>query len=278
MATYAIGDVQGCYAELVDLLATFNYNPDKDKLWFAGDLVNRGPESLKVLRHIKALPNTVVVLGNHDWHLLTLTRSTTPPTETLNHTMDDILNAEDREELLDWLTEQKMAHFDEHLNVFMSHAGLPPGWSATQALGYAQEIETLLTSNQLGDLLDVLYGDEPDLWSEQLTGFDRARYIVNALCRMRYLDPTGRLILEVKGKPQNQPPGHIPWFNAEQTQFNQTRVLFGHWASLEGVTHHPQAIALDTGCVWGRQLSALRLEDGAWFRVKSTKNKHEKNK
>lgn len=267
MATYAIGDIQGCVEQLQSLLKHIHYRPGQDALWFAGDLVNRGPSSLDVMRMVSTLPDVVVVLGNHDWHLLTLALAPNPPSETTQHTMADILDAPDRDYLIGWLCQQKMLHYDSTFNVVMSHAGIPPCWNVSDGLRLAAEVEGILKSDQLPDLLDHLYGDEPNTWAESLSGHDRHRYIINALCRMRYVNSSGGLVLEVKGKPQQQPAALRPWYEAKHALLSNTRVLFGHWAALEGHTSHANAIALDTGCVWGGRLSAFRLDDEQWFHV-----------
>lgn len=264
MATYAIGDVQGCYKSLMTLLELIDYQPSQDVLWFAGDLVNRGPQSLEVLRFVRQRTNAVVVLGNHDFHLLTLMLANTPPDETQEHTMQDILGAPDRDELLHWLCQQKLMHYDEQLNFAMSHAGLSPQWDLSTAIACAGEVEAMLKSEQCAEFLDNLYGDGPDRWNQSLRGWDRLRYIVNAFCRMRFVCADSRLVLEVKGKPEDQPENFIPWYQAKQIK---TPILFGHWAALEGETNTPNAIALDTGCVWGEKLSAFRLDDRKWFRI-----------
>lgn len=261
MATYAIGDVQGCVVSLHNLLKRIDYRPGTDVLWFAGDLVNRGPQSLEVLRLVSELPDAIVVLGNHDWHLLTLALATKPPEETFDHTMGDILAAPDGPRLIDWLRQQKMLHYDPSFEVLMSHAGIPPCWTLSDALRVSAEIEYILKSTQLPDVLDHLYGDEPAVWSESLSGYDRYRFIINALCRMRYVSTSGDLVLEVKGKPQDQSAALIPWYDCPHPLLDSTTILFGHWAALEGKTSHPNAVALDTGCVWGGTLSAYRLDD-----------------
>lgn len=264
MATYAIGDVQGCYQSLMSLLEEIAYNPNDDVLWFAGDLVNRGPQSLEVLRFVAKQSNAIVVLGNHDFHLLTLTLANNPPEETQKHTMRDILTAPDRDELLHWLCQQKLMHFDAQLHFAMIHAGVSPQWDLATALACAHEVEQVLQGEHCAEFLDHLYGDQPDAWDQNLTGWDRLRYIVNVFCRMRYVQPDGSLILEVKGKPEDQPENFIPWYQVTNIQ---VPILFGHWASLEGKTNNSNAIALDTGCVWGGKLSALRLDDRQWLRV-----------
>lgn len=269
MSTYAIGDIQGCYAELMELLDVIDFDPAADQLWFAGDLVNRGPDSLRVLRFVSQLENAVVVLGNHDFHLLTLTLANNPPEETFEHTMGAILEADDKEQLLEWLSQQPLIHYDASLNCVISHAGIAPSWDIETALACSREVQTILQSARCAEFLDGLFGDLPDAWDPSLTGWDRLRYIINAFTRMRFVNPQGRLILEVKGKPGQVAPDHIPWFEFDSLVLPTTTILFGHWAALEGKTSHPNAIALDTGCVWGEQLSALRLEDKQLFQVQS---------
>lgn len=265
MATYAIGDVQGCYSELQELLAAIKFDPQADRLWFAGDLVNRGPNSLEVLRFVKNLGNAVVVLGNHDLHLLSLANG--HPYK--DHTMYDVLAAPDCQELIDWLRQQPLLHYDAKLGYLMTHAGLPPQWSLAQAQNYAEEVETQLNDDRYAEFLDHIYGNQPDTWREDLTGWDRLRYIVNALTRLRFCTPSGKLDLVSVGKAGSQPPGFLPWFQVQNRACRDVNIVFGHWAALEGVTHTPQVFALDTGCAWGGSLTALRLEDRQLFEVRS---------
>lgn len=267
MATYAIGDIQGCYQELKALLQKIHYNPNTDQLWFAGDLVNRGPNSLDVLRCVADLPNTIVILGNHDFHLLTLLLASSPPAETCRHTMQDIVNAPDRDALVDWLRQQQLLHVDDSLQHAIAHAGIPPHWTIAAAKTHATEVEQLLRSENITAFLDHLFGDEPSFWTESLRGWERTRYIVNAFTRMRFITPEGHLAFGYKGKVGGQPTGHVPWFQFANVALDTMPILFGHWAALEGQSHTPNAIALDTGCVWGGQLSAYRIEDQRFFSV-----------
>ena len=258
MTTCAIGDIQGCYDELQTMLKGINFEPEKDTLWFTGDLVNRGPKSLDVLRFVKNLPNAITVLGNHDLHLLTLAYSNNPPPN--KHTMQEILDAPDSEELLTWLRNQPFVHHDNKIGYMLVHAGIPPQWSLEKTLKLANEAHEALISENFIDFLDNLYGDEPDEWDDSLTGWDRLRYIINAFTRMRFITPSGKLLLEVKGKIGSQPQGYIPWFRAPHRKMAENKIIFGHWAALEGIQEN-NVFGIDTGCVWGRHLSYLKISD-----------------
>lgn len=259
MSTYAIGDVQGCADELKALLDKIQYDPAVDQLWFVGDLVNRGPKSLATLRLVRGLPNVVTVLGNHDLHLLAMCLTDTA--EVNPHTMDDILNAPDRDELIDWLRQQPLLHRDPHQHITLVHAGIPPCWDLVSAERHAAEVAEVLRGDQCAAFLTQLYGNEPNQWHEDLQGWDRLRFIINAFTRMRYCDAAGRLQLEYKGPPDQAPENHIPWFELPSKLPENERILFGHWASLGGKVNKPNLFALDTGCVWGNTLTALRLDD-----------------
>lgn len=266
MATYAIGDVQGCFTELQQLLAHIAFDPTRDHLWFAGDLVNRGPDSLAVLRFVRQLgQRAITVLGNHDLHLLAV-YYTSGQTKR-NDTFHDVLSAPDAAELMDWLRHQPLVHFDQARRWCMSHAGIPPQWTVRKARRLAQEVETVLQSNEHIEYFRSMYGNEPNQWHHDLQGPDRYRAIVNSLTRMRFIDSQQRLDLVSKEGLEQAPEGYYPWFDDARSQQRNTRVLFGHWAALEGHVAHDGIFALDTGCVWGGQLSALRLEDQHWFRV-----------
>ena len=265
MATYAIGDVQGCLGPLQALLDAIEFNPAKDTLWFAGDLVNRGPQSLATLRFVQSLGKTaIVVLGNHDLHLLALAYGVTSPRN--KDTLREILSAPDSDELLHWLRQQKLMHASEDNRYLLSHAGLPPIWNSTQALGYAAEVESLLRSDAIKDYLHAMYGNQPDTWDDNLPGPERWRLITNYFTRMRFCDANGKLELACKLGADQAPPGFRAWFQHTLQLQPQQKILFGHWAALDGETNNPQCIALDTGCVWGGRLSMLRLEDEQWFR------------
>lgn len=259
MSHYAIGDLQGCCHSLEALLTKINYDTSIDTLWFTGDLVNRGPDSLSTLRLVSRLPRVQCVLGNHDLHLLALALA--PTAYPATHNLDPILEAHDRDALIHWLRHRPLLHHDDHLHYTMTHAGIPPQWNIAQAQHHAEEVNNVLISDQAGVFLEHMYGNEPDTWSDTLQGWERLRYIVNALTRMRFCDPTGKLVLDLKGAPGSQPPGLIPWFQIPNNRSPQDRLIFGHWAALMGKTDQPNLFALDTGCVWGNQLTALRLED-----------------
>lgn len=256
MSTFAVGDIQGCYSALRNLLDDIQFDPEKDTLWLTGDLVNRGPESLQTLKFIKGLPNVITVLGNHDLHLLTLAYSKNPPPN--EHTMQDILDSPEREELLDWLKQKPFLHYDANKNTALVHAGIPPQWTLNEAIKYAEEAHHAIIRENFKEFFDELYGDEPSEWHENLKGWDRLRYIVNAFTRMRFTTNTGKLLLDVKGKIGTQPPGYEPWFRIPIRKTAQTKIIFGHWAALEGIQEN-NVYGIDTGCIWGRKLSHLPL-------------------
>lgn len=266
MPTYVIGDVQGCYDHLERLLKKMNFNASQDQLWFAGDLVNRGPKSLEVLRFVNALgSNAISVLGNHDLHLLALAYVDAKP--NASDTLEAILSAPDRDDLLAWLAAQPLMHVDEQHKVVLTHAGIPPIWNLQQATDYANEVQRVMQSEQRVGYLEHLYGDQPDCWYEQLTAWDRLRLITNYFTRMRLCDTKGRLELKSKGKPEPKASNLRPWFEYPSLVAPEYTLLFGHWAALEGVTGRDDILALDTGAVWGGQLTALRLDDRRYFRV-----------
>jgi bis(5'-nucleosyl)-tetraphosphatase (symmetrical) len=258
MALYAIGDVQGCDTELGALLAALKFSPDRDSVWFVGDLVNRGPDSLKVLRRIRALGDAAtVILGNHDLHLLAVAHGAARLRS--DDTLDDILTAPDRAALLDWLQERPLMHENTDLNVSMVHAGLAPQWDLGQARSCAHELEKALRRNPQ-KLFERMYGDQPDRWEDDLEGEERLRFIANCLTRLRYVDAGGRLALRAKGSPKKtQSKSLIPWFEARDARWRGSRIIFGHWSTL-GFFSNADVTGLDTGCVWGDRLTALRLD------------------
>jgi bis(5'-nucleosyl)-tetraphosphatase (symmetrical) len=258
MALYAIGDVQGCDTELGTLLETLKFSPDRDSVWFVGDLVNRGPDSLKVLRRIRALGDAATVtLGNHDLHLLAVAYGGARLRS--DDTLDGILAAPDRAALLEWLQERPLMYEDTNLNVCMVHAGLAPQWDLNQARNCAHELERALRRNP-EKLFDRLYGDQPDRWEESLQGEERLRFIANCLTRLRYVDAEDRLALRAKGSPKKaQTKSLVPWFEARAARWRGARIVFGHWSTL-GFFRNADVISLDTGCVWGDRLTALRLD------------------
>ena len=258
MALYAIGDVQGCDHELGALLDAIHFSVDRDRLWFVGDLVNRGPDSLGVLRRIRSMGDAATVtLGNHDLHLLAVAfgHSRIRSDDTLN----EVLAAPDRDSLLEWLAGRPLLHEDPALNVCMLHAGLAPQWTMSLARACAREVEHALQSRP-AQLFEKLYGDQPDCWDDALEGDERLRFIVNCFTRLRYIDADGRLMLRVKGSPKkSQTAALIPWFEARDARWRGSRVVFGHWSTL-GFFHGTDVTGLDTGCVWGGSLTAWRLD------------------
>ncbi len=267
MSTYAIGDVQGCFSVLEKLLTNIHFDSSKDRLWFAGDIVNRGPQSLETLRFIRHLAgnNHQLVLGNHDLHLLARAASLREDYE--GDTLQEILNASDRDDLLQWLRQRPLLVYDETLNVVMTHAGLAPMWSLQDAKRLAKEVETVLQSDNSDYLLANMYGNLPNKWSETLTGTDRLRCIVNYFTRMRFCTQDGAMDLSYKGDIAHKPADLIPWFNVPSRVALSQNIVFGHWAALQGNVNVPNLYALDTGCVWGGALTAMRLEDKAIFQV-----------
>jgi bis(5'-nucleosyl)-tetraphosphatase (symmetrical) len=267
MSTYAIGDIHGCLVELEALLEKIKFTPGKDKLWFVGDLVNRGPHSLETLRFIHSLSNDVIlVLGNHDMHLLALEHNR----ELLVHFPDlqPIFSAPDCAILLRWLQKQPLLHHDNELGYLMVHAGVPMQWDLTTAKARAKEVENALWGTNSIDFLHHIYGNKPDFWEENLAGWERLRFITNCLTRIRFCNTQGALNLTCNTKVGLQPKEYQPWFSIPERKSQSIKIIFGHWAALEGKTNEPSVYALDTGCVWGNKLTAMRLEDGIFFDVK----------
>jgi bis(5'-nucleosyl)-tetraphosphatase (symmetrical) len=259
MAIYAIGDVQGCLEELQQLLEELAFDPARDRLWFVGDLVNRGLRSLETLRFIKSLGEAAVtVLGNHDLHALAVYYG--GEVKKSKDTLDDLLAAPDIEELMDWLRSQPMLHHDARIETTMVHAGLPPQWSIEQARELAGEMEQTLRGPDAGAFFVQMYGDEPTRWSDDLSGWERLRFITNCLTRIRYCREDGDLDLKIKTAPGSQPEGLYEWFKVPGRRSSGHRLVFGHWSTL-GAHLLPDAIALDSGCVWGGRLTAVRLDE-----------------
>ena len=258
MAVYAIGDVQGCYDELRRLLDRLDFDPGRDRLWLTGDLVNRGPGSLATLRFIRGLGDAAVtVLGNHDLHLLALAaqrKSTLRPGDTLAET----LAAPDRDELLHWLVRRPLLHEDSTVDFVMIHAGLPPQWDLPLARSLAREVESVLV-NAEPDFYSRMYGDEPAAWDPTLAGMDRLRFAINCFTRLRYCTAAGRLLMKLKGPPDTAPPHALAWFSVPGRRSLGTRIVFGHWSAL-GFRAADGVYSLDTGCVWGGSLTALRID------------------
>lgn len=260
MAVYAIGDLQGCLDPLKRLLDRIAFDPARDRLWFTGDIVNRGPASLETLRFVHRLGELAeVVLGNHDLHLLA-TAWAGNRTRKKRDTLDDILAAPDRDELLEWLRHRPLLHHDPAVGFTMVHAGLPPQWDLEDARGASNELGAVLGGDRFVDFLWQMYGNKPDLWSPELKGIERLRFVVNAFTRMRYVRSDGSLDLDHNGPPERAGPNLVPWFRFPGRRSVGLNVVFGHWSTL-GEVDHDGAFGLDTGCVWGGRLTALRLDD-----------------
>jgi bis(5'-nucleosyl)-tetraphosphatase (symmetrical) len=257
MTLYAVGDIQGCRAAFDALLERLEFAPARDHLWLVGDLVNRGPDSLGVLRRVVALGDAVTcVLGNHDLHLLAVVagaRGIGP-----NDTFQSVLRATGADELVDWLRQRPLLHHDALARRALVHAGIPPHWSVPEAQRHAHEVEELLRGNGWRAMLRTMYGNEPATWSSDLGQEERCRYTINALTRMRFVDRRGRLDLTYSGPPGSQPPDLMPWFDIPDRAARQTQIVFGHWAAL-GWLERSDVLALDTGCVWGGALTAAPL-------------------
>jgi bis(5'-nucleosyl)-tetraphosphatase (symmetrical) len=263
MATYAIGDLQGCLTPLHRLLGEFGFDPSHDQLWFVGDLVNRGPDSLAVLRFVRSLEDrAVVVLGNHDLHLLAVAAGFVKPHR--GDTLSEILAAPDCDTLLNWLRHRPLLH--QAMEVTMVHAGLLPDWNVTQARSLAQEVETALRGADYLQFIANMYGNQPDRWQDELTGWDRLRVITNALTRLRICTSEGVMEFSHKGELKNVPARFAPWYEAPRRMSAGNTIVCGHWSAL-GLKLEANLIALDTGCLWGRCLTAVRLEDRKLFQV-----------
>jgi bis(5'-nucleosyl)-tetraphosphatase (symmetrical) len=263
MPTYAIGDLQGCHTPLLRLLDTLKFDPAADRLWFVGDLVNRGPESLDVLRFIQNLGDAAIcVLGNHDLHLLALAEGFGRVHK--GDTLDAILAAPDRDALLAWLRHRKLAWLEGA--VLMVHAGVLPDWTLDDTLQRAAEAEAALQGPHYRDFFAQMYGNAPVAWNDDLQGVERLRVIVNAFTRLRYCSADGEMEFHHKGAPGTQPDGWLPWFAVPGRRSADATVVIGHWSTL-GLINRPDLIALDTGCLWGGRLTAVRLEDRQVFAV-----------
>lgn len=265
LSLYAIGDIQGCHAELCELLALIGFTPKRDRLWLVGDLVNRGPDSLAVLREVKALGDAAVaVLGNHDFHLLTVARGHRRAHR--DDTLDAILAAPDRSDLIEWLQHRPLVVLEgEQLLV---HAGLLPQWTPATALMLSGEVQMMLDGPRADAFLACLYGDEPHTWRNDLEGFDRLRVVVNACTRLRFCDAEGAMELSEKRGPAATPEGFKPWFAHAHRASAQKHIVCGHWSTLE-LLLVPNVSMLDSGCLWGGALTALKLPERKVFQVPS---------
>ena len=271
VATYAIGDIQGCYDELQALLGVIGFQPAHDRLWFVGDLVNRGPKSLQVLRFVSSLGSDArVVLGNHDLNLIAIAAGVRKLKG--RDTVKDVLDAPDGDELIAWLSHQPLLVHEPGLPYTMVHAGLAPQWSVTEAAMLAAEVQAVVAGDRSSEFLSHMYGNKPDRWKQELTGWERLRFVTNALTRIRYVDPDGRLGMNESGPPGSQPESLTPWFEFEERRSAGERIIFGHWATLQleqELDPVHRVYHLDTGCVWGGRLTALRLDDERYFSVPS---------
>jgi bis(5'-nucleosyl)-tetraphosphatase (symmetrical) len=265
MAHYAIGDIQGCHAEFCELLTLIGFSAADDRLWLTGDLVNRGPDSLAVLREVRSLGDAAqIVLGNHDLHLMTVAAGHRPTHR--DDTLAPILDAPDRDELLGWLARQPLAISEE--GMLMVHAGVLPQWTTSQVIELAHEVEVVLAGDAREPFLRVLYGDEPHAWRDELEGFDRLRIIVNALTRLRFCTADGRIEFREKRGAEFAPPGYAPWFLHDNRRTAASLVICGHWSTL-GLLLAPNVLMLDSGCLWGGPLTAVRLPDRRVYQVPS---------
>lgn len=263
MSTYAIGDIQGCFEALNLLLEKIQFDPARDRLWLVGDLINRGPDSVEVLRWARGLGDRgVTVLGNHDLHFLAVAEGDVPPHR--NDTLEELLTAPDRDELIDWLRCQRMIYAEG--DWVLVHAGLLPQWTVEQAVRLGGEVEAALSGDNYRDFLKHMYGNQPDHWDDGLTGIDRLRVITNAMTRLRVCSSAGVMDFNHKGSPGTRPKGTLPWYEVPGRKSANANIVFGHWSAL-GLNVGSRHVALDTGCLWGGQLSALRLEDRQVFQT-----------
>ena len=261
MAIFAIGDIQGCYDELARLIDRLRFDPARDELWFVGDLVNRGPRSVDVLRFVRGLEDSsTVVLGNHDLHLLAARHHP----QRINDDLREVLAADDADELLDWLRRQPLIHYQPDLNSLLVHAGLDPGWDPLTAVKRAREVEDCLRGDDHTKFLAAMYGDQPARWTDDISGIERLRYIVNCLTRIRFCYPDGTLEFAQKGPPGELTEPLIPWFDMPGRASSTVRIIAGHWSSL-GLIERPDLLMIDTGCVWGRELTAARIDGPVRF-------------
>lgn len=266
MATYAIGDVQGCYQELLLLLEKIEFNIEKDRLWFVGDMINRGPDSLQVLQLIDSLGNRAqCILGNHEFHFLAVAKGLRDPSQY--DSFHDILNSSHCDYFVNWLLQQPVLYHDELLGFTMVHAGIHPHWDLKQAIYHAHEVSLILQSEEHQHLLANLWSNEPAQWQDDLVSIQRWRYIINVFTRMRFCDEQGGLNLSFKGEIHDAPDDLIPWFQFPHRKTEQDKLIFGHWAALRGKTDIKNIYAIDTGCAWGEKLTALCLETEKRFSV-----------
>ncbi|MFT5211055.1 MAG: bis(5'-nucleosyl)-tetraphosphatase (symmetrical) [Flavobacterium sp.] len=265
MSTYVFGDIQGCFDDLSALLQRIQFDQEKDKLCFLGDLINRGNQNLETIQFMMSLKQVNIVLGNHDLHFLAVASGCQKISK--KDTFSDLMSSPNLQSIIDWMRIKPLIlHLDE-FNCTLVHAGIPPNWSAGEALRYSTEVEAVLRGNDYKTFFNHMYGNEPAIWSNTLKGWDRLRVITNSLTRLRYCDAKGQM--EFKHKTKIQPEGCSPWFSFERVD---EHILFGHWAAIEGQTGKQNIQALDTGCAWGRELTCLRLDDKKLFSVAALNN------
>jgi bis(5'-nucleosyl)-tetraphosphatase (symmetrical) len=264
MSTYVFGDIQGCWKEFKALLKAINYQPNKDRLGFVGDILNRGPGSLDVVHFIQDLNDPLLVLGNHEIYFIITARDHIPR-DRYDHTLDTLLDAPDCQEITEWLMQQPLARLTADGDGVLVHAGIPPQWSIDEALAHSTEVQQFMQQPNIDDFFAVCFGDQPDQWDPALTGHDRIRYIINALTRMRFCTASGQLEFSEKGTNHPNPELFKPWF--ELRAADPIPLYFGHWARLRGQCSRPNTYALDTGCVHGSKLTAIRLEDKRLFQT-----------
>jgi bis(5'-nucleosyl)-tetraphosphatase (symmetrical) len=275
MAIYAIGDVQGCYDELAQLLEKIHFDSSRDTLWFCGDLVNRGGQSLAVLRQVQSFGKSAIcVLGNHDLSLLAIAERSQEAQAKANPELREVLFAPDRDSLLNWLRTRPLLHIDHTLNFALVHAGFAPGWTLERAERAAREVETRLAGDGGKRLLLAMFGNKPDIWSPKLRGIERLRATINVMTRLRFCDVRGRIAYDEKGAPGSQKPGLYPWFEVPGRKPYETRIICGHWSTL-GRFQGMGIYAIDGGCVWGGELIALRIdgEEPEFISIKSKRPK-----
>ncbi|ODS23752.1 bis(5'-nucleosyl)-tetraphosphatase (symmetrical) [Candidatus Endobugula sertula] len=271
MATYAVGDLQGCLTPLKQLLDMVEFDPREDTLWLTGDLINRGPESLETLRFLyQSKDHIISVLGNHDLHLLAIDAGYRTPSQS--DTINPILTAPDKAELLYWIRHRPFIHHDCQLNYTMVHAGIPPQWSLEKAQEKARIVEQVLQSDRHSVFFENMYGDSPSGWEEGLSITEGWRVITNYFTRMRFCTEKGQLEFETKTGIEYTPKGYLPWFAHKKRKTRNNNIIFGHWAALEGKTNSDRLFALDTGYVWGKAMTMIRLEDREVFSIRAQAN------
>ena len=268
MATYAIGDIHGCYDQLQALLNKINFDRNKDTLWFTGDLINGGPKPVETLRFIKSLGDKcITVLGNHDLVLLGVAAGKLSTPKDREVGFEPVLAAPDFAELIAWLRMRPLVHYDEKFNALIVHAGVLPQWDLTKILQLSLELETVIRGPNSADFFAQMFGNLPDTWDDDLTGHLRLRFIINCFTRMRFCDLNGKLDLITKGQINAAPAGFLPWFKVPNRRAENIKIIFGHWAALLGETGEENVLGIDTGCMWGHSLTALRLDDWQRFAV-----------